>query len=77
MGSSLWRRTHNLGIDTQQGIAFACGTNNGMPVVDLATDPENPRLIFRYTAEYVHDIHFRDGLNQVLRYFGDAASKRA
>ncbi len=61
-GASIWSHTHNIVIDTQRGVAYACGTNVGMPVIDIKSDPVNPKLITRYTSAYVHDIAIQDGI---------------
>ena len=61
-GASLWSSTHNIAIDTAAGTAWVCGTNNGMHVLDLNADPENPSRIAVYGTAYVHDLAVQDGL---------------
>ena len=68
-GTSLWRRAHNLGLDVEQGVAYVCGTNAGMPILDLKTNPENPRHIGTYRANYVHDIMLQDGFAHAAEMF--------
>lgn len=54
---------HNLFIDIDRGIGYACGTLEGMHLFDLFTDPVHPtqtklwRSMFKY---YVHDLHVDD-----------------
>jgi len=46
-GTGLWTHAHNLGMDVDTGTAYVCGTDNGTPVLDVATNPTNPTWIFR------------------------------
>ncbi|NNE07670.1 MAG: choice-of-anchor B family protein [Gemmatimonadetes bacterium] len=54
---------HNLFIDTTRGIGYACGTDKGMHLFDLHTDPVNPvqtklwRALGHY---YIHDLMVED-----------------
>lgn len=56
-----WGRTHTLSLDPSTGLCFACGTQSGMLVFDLAANPTDPPLVATYTQEYVHDMQFQDG----------------
>lgn len=61
-GASLWSATHNIAMDFTNGVAYACGTNNGMHVIDVKTNPTNPTRIAVYTTAYVHDLAIQNGL---------------
>ena len=71
-GASIFRNAHNVAIDTGTGTLYPCGTNNGTPIIDIATDPENPSLIGRYTSSYVHDLCVQDG----YAHLGEISSGR-
>lgn len=60
-GRSLFSNAHNIAIDTGTGMAYPCGTNIGIPIIDLRQDPENPVHIGQYTSSYVHDLCVQDG----------------
>ncbi len=59
-GGHLWSHSHNVFIDVTAGLAFACGTDNGMVVVDV-NDPLNPVHITNYSS-YVHDGYAANGM---------------
>lgn len=62
---------HTIFIDTARGLAFVNGSNwrgnfpvyhqdhkdhlGGLRILDIATDPENPRDLGSYSASYTHD----------------------
>lgn len=71
-GQSEFSHAHNVALDTATGTLYPCGTNNGMPIIDIATDPENPVVIGRYTSSYVHDLAVQDG----LAHLGEISSDR-
>lgn len=60
-GASIWSHTHMLSIDTATGMAYPCGTNIGMPMLDLSADPENPVMLNTFTTFYVHDMQAQNG----------------
>ena len=60
-GQSVFSNAHNISIDIGTGLAYPCGTNNGIPIIDLSGDPENPVHIGQYTTTYVHDLCVQDG----------------
>ncbi len=59
-------RCHNVFIDEPNGRLYAVGTNtlnNGVHVLDIATDPVNPIQIGNAPlTSYVHDIYVRDNI---------------
>ncbi len=60
-------RSHNLFIDEAAGRLYAAGTNtqyNGLIVLDIATNPEEPTLLgaANLPGEYVHDLFVRDNI---------------
>ena len=63
--SETFASAHSLWIDTDRGLLYAHGTRNasggatGMQVLDLASDPENPRAVGSFGAFYVHDSYGR------------------
>lgn len=60
-GTQYWTNAHNIAIDVGAGLAYICGTNNGMRVLDLNASPETPVLIATYGNAYVHDVHVQNG----------------
>ncbi len=58
-----WNETfasaHSLWIDEEAGLLYANGTQTGMHVLDLSTDPTNPREVGRFTDYYIHDSYRR------------------
>lgn len=78
-GDTIFSRAHNIAIDTGAGVAYVCGTNNDMPVLDLS-DPENPVNIGNYRGAYVHDLHVQNGIAHLAEIYNgkyrlaDAAS---
>lgn len=61
-GTQWWANTHNVAIDLGEGLLYACGTNNGMRILDLNSSATDPPLIATYNQNYVHDLHVQDGL---------------
>ena len=61
-----WNETftsaHSLWIDEENGLLYANGTANGMRVLDLGADPENPREVGSFAGFYVHDCYRRGNL---------------
>ena len=56
-----FQTAHNLFIDTDTGVLYAVGTNNGMVVVDLAS-PTAPSILSIFDQYYIHDIFVRNGV---------------
>ena len=57
-----WGNTHNISIDKEAGLLFACGIGGlGTLVYDVAANPTNPPEIGVYSAQYVHDMQMQDG----------------
>lgn len=64
-----WNRTftsaHSLEIETERGLLLMNGTrnaaraDNGLRVLDVATNPREPREVGAFTAFYVHDAYVR------------------
>ena len=52
---------HSLFIDQSTGYVYACGTDVGLVIADLA-NPVAPTLITTYTTQYVHEITAQNGL---------------
>ncbi len=62
---------HSLWIDTTRGHAYICGSDVGMPILDLAS-PTAPTLITTYTNQYVHEATAQNGLAHLSEiYTGD------
>lgn len=61
-GTSFFGNAHNIFIDVPAGIAYACGTNVGIVVIDLRNNPSNPTRIRNWNNVYVHDLHVQNGL---------------
>lgn len=61
-GQSIWSNAHNIAIDTATGKCYPCGTNVGVPVLDLSANPTNPPVIATWRTPYVHDLAIQDGI---------------
>ncbi len=61
-GAQHWNNAHKLAVDAARGLAFVCGTNRGMFVLDLTQNPTAPVLLAQYANGYVHDLHAQNGL---------------
>ncbi|MHC4844727.1 MAG: LVIVD repeat-containing protein, partial [Planctomycetota bacterium] len=67
-GMSFLGHVHNIQVDVDAGTLYACGTDKGMVIYDLAADPVDPPLITTWSGQgvpgsgYVHDIYVKDGL---------------
>jgi choice-of-anchor B domain-containing protein len=59
-GAEYMNHAHNVAIDTDAGILYAAGTQNGMHVFDLNVDPVSPPRIDRWGGPYVHDVSVQD-----------------
>jgi choice-of-anchor B domain-containing protein len=57
-----FRSAHSLWIDQERGLLFANGTRNGLRVLDLEPDPDNPRDVGSFGSYYVHDSYLRGNL---------------
>ena len=61
-----WNRTfdsaHSLWIDEERGLLYAHGTRTGMHVLDVASNPEDPREVGVFTNFYIHDSYGRGDL---------------
>ena len=68
-GESLWGNTHNVSIDLKTGTLYACGTDVGMPILDLRADPTNPTLLGIYTGAQAHDLQVQDGYAHLADIF--------
>ncbi len=60
-GTNVFRRAHNVALDTGAGMLYPCGTDVGVPIISLA-DPVNPVHLGNMGGSYVHDLHVRDGI---------------
>jgi choice-of-anchor B domain-containing protein len=60
--SETFTSAHTLWIDHEQGLLYANGTSNGLRVLDLEPDPENPRDVGGFDGFYVHDSYSRGDL---------------
>jgi choice-of-anchor B domain-containing protein len=57
--SETFTSAHSLWIDEERGLLYANGSSNGMRVLDLEPDPENPRDVGGFDGFYVHDSYSR------------------
>ncbi len=60
--NSIFRRSHNLWVDTLQGRLYMAGANtqsNGVIIYDLNANPDSPTLLasIPLPGGYIHDIH--------------------
>jgi choice-of-anchor B domain-containing protein len=60
-GQGFWSHAHNIGMDRGTGIAYACGTDQGVVMFDCVQDPANPTRIGTFTTPYIHDLAVADG----------------
>lgn len=56
-----WSHAHNIGMDPGTGIAYACGTNRGVVMMDVKTNPTNPPELGRFASPYIHDLAVERG----------------
>lgn len=57
-----FRTAHSLWIDTDRGLLFVNGSNGrtgGMRVLDIGSNPEDPREVGAFTDFYIHDSYTR------------------
>ncbi|MEM7204437.1 MAG: choice-of-anchor B family protein [Planctomycetota bacterium] len=67
--SAAFTSAHNVTIDTTTGRLYASGTTGPSPIVDIATDPENPVAIGSMGGTYIHDMQVQNGVAHVARIF--------
>jgi choice-of-anchor B domain-containing protein len=67
-GFSSIGHAHNVQIDVEAGMLYACGSSLGMAIYDLGANPVNPPLVKTWSGQgipgsngYVHDVYVRDG----------------
>jgi choice-of-anchor B domain-containing protein len=70
-GADLWTNAHTLNMDVGTGHAYVCGANNGMHVIDVRTDPEEPILVTSFSQFYVHDGSIQDGFAHLADVFNN------
>ncbi|MFQ5504953.1 MAG: LVIVD repeat-containing protein [Planctomycetota bacterium] len=56
-----YRHAHNIAMDFKTGVAYLCGTSRGVVIIDIKTDPINPKVLAFYTLRYIHDLAIQDG----------------
>ena len=54
-------RTHSISVDPGTGRIYANGTNLGMVILDVKTNPLAPKILGTFRASYVHDSFIRRG----------------
>lgn len=71
-------RAHNIFIDEDNGRLYACdvylsGTKKDLVILDIATDPENPILLYEGAlgGGYLHDLNVKDNIIYGSYYNGD------
>ncbi len=60
-GAHLFSNCHNIGIDQDTGMIYACGTSAGTVIFDGSASATSPPHVTNYTSRYVHDLHIQDG----------------
>ncbi|GEM_PF-5716173 len=68
-GKTIYRNCHNLAIDTDTGIAYLTGTNVGIVIADLKTNPANPKHLTTYRGPYAHDLHVQNGFAHLAEIY--------
>jgi choice-of-anchor B domain-containing protein len=68
-GTQHMNHAHNVAIDTDAGILYAVGTQNGMHVYDLNANPTNPPRIETWNQDYIHDISVKDGMGHAAAIY--------
>lgn len=63
---------HSLHIDTQTGYLYCNGTNNGMIILNVGSNPTLPPSVATYNTYYVHDCYSRDGIG----YFAEISNEQ-
>ena len=72
-------RAHNIFIDEENGRLYACditksGSKKDLVILDIATDPENPILLYEGSlgGGYLHDLNVKDNIIYGSYFSGDA-----
>jgi choice-of-anchor B domain-containing protein len=60
-GAHLFSNCHNIGIDQDTGMIYACGTSAGTVIFDGSASATSPPHVTNYSSRYVHDLHIQDG----------------
>ena len=66
-----YRNCHNIAMDFERGHAYLSGTSRGLYVLDVKTDPENPKVIGQLSSPYQHDVTVQDGLMHGCDIYGN------
>jgi choice-of-anchor B domain-containing protein len=76
-----WSNTHTITVDVGAGIAYASGTNRGVVIVNVRTNPANPTELGTFPSPYIHDCAVENGYayfcaqnSNTLRIYDAAAS---
>lgn len=71
-------RAHNIFIDEDNGRLYACdvylsGTKKDLVILDIATDPENPILLYQgpLGGGYLHDLNVKNNIIYGSYFHGD------
>ena len=71
-------RAHNIFIDEPNGRLYACditksGSKKDLVILDIATDPENPILLYEGSlgGGYLHDLNVKDNIIYGSYFSGD------
>ncbi|MFT5764599.1 MAG: choice-of-anchor B domain-containing protein [Saprospiraceae bacterium] len=66
--TAFFARAHNIYIDNEEGRLYAVGTNTqnqGVIILDIATDPDNPILLSSVSLPgggYIHDMNIKNNI---------------
>ncbi len=79
-GITTWfTRAHNIFVDEDNGRLYACdvfksGVKYDLVILDIATDPENPVLLYQGAlgGGYLHDLNVKDNIIFGSYFNGDA-----
>ncbi len=69
-GAHLFSNCHNIGIDQDTGMIYACGTSAGTVIFDASASYTSPPHVTNYTSNYVHDLHIQDGYAHMAEIYG-------
>jgi choice-of-anchor B domain-containing protein len=56
-----WSNAHNIGMDEGTGLAYVCGTDRGVVIIDVKTNPTSPIERGTFSSPYIHDLEVVDG----------------
>lgn len=70
-GATTYRNCHNIAMDMDRGHAWLVGTNKGAMILDVKTNPTNPKWFATYSSPYLHDVAIQHGIAHGADIYGN------